>query len=229
MSVRILAIDTALSACSVCVYDEGAAEPLVSEVVSMERGHAERLVPLLQKLLKAIDGGLSSVNKVAVSVGPGSFTGLRVGLSAARAIGVATGLPVVGVSTLSAYAAPHIIGGTTLSIASLIDARHGNAYCQFVSASGHPLIEPDRMALEDIARALGSGGVKVIGPGAALLTPYADLLGPQVFIEPSPDAPDIVWVARLGLAADVALSPPEPLYLRGADAKPQDHARIARL
>lgn len=226
--MRILAIDTALSACSVCIYDAGASFPLISESLSMERGHAEALVPLLQKVLKGIDGGLSSVGKVAVSVGPGSFTGLRVGLSAARAIGVATGLPVVGVTTLSAYAAPHILGGTTLSIASLIDARHGNAYCQFVSASGHPLIEPARMALEDIARALGNGGVKVIGPGAGLLQPYADILGPQVFIEPSPSAPDCVWIARLGLAADPAHAPPEPLYLRGADAKPQDHARIAR-
>ena len=155
--MRILAIDTALSACAVCIYDAGAEYPLISESLTMERGHAEALVPLLQRVLKGIDGGLSSVNKVAVSVGPGSFTGLRVGLSAARAIGVASGLPVVGVTTLSAYAAPHIIGGTTLSIASLIDARHGNAYCQFVSASGHPLIEPARMGLEDIARALGNG------------------------------------------------------------------------
>ena len=226
--MRILAIDTALSACAVCIYDAGAEYPLISESLTMERGHAEALVPLLQRVLKGIDGGLSSVNKVAVSVGPGSFTGLRVGLSAARAIGVASGLPVVGVTTLSAYAAPHIIGGTTLSIASLIDARHGNAYCQFVSASGHPLIEPARMGLEDIARALGNGGVKVIGPGADLLLPFVDILGPQGFIEPSPPAPDIVWIARLGLAADPAHSPPEPLYLRGADAKPQDHARIAR-
>ncbi len=226
--MRILAIDTALSACAVCIYDAGAEYPLISESLTMERGHAEALVPLLQRVLKGIDGGLSSVNKVAVSVGPGSFTGLRVGLSAARAIGVASGLPVVGVTTLSAYAAPHIIGGTTLSIASLIDARHGNAYCQFVSASGHPLIEPARMGLEDIARALGNGGVKVIGPGADLLLPFVDILGPQVFIEPSPPAPDIVWIARLGLAADPAHSPPEPLYLRGADAKPQDRARIAR-
>ncbi len=226
--MRILAIDTALSACAVCVYDAGAEFPLISESLTMERGHAEALVPLLQRVLKGIDGGLSSINKVAVSVGPGSFTGLRVGLSAARAIGVASGLPVVGVTTLSAYAAPHIIGGTTLSIASLIDARHGNAYCQFVSASGHPLIEPARMGLEDIARALGNGGVKVIGPAADLLLPFVDILGPQVFIEPSPPAPDIVWIARLGLAADPVHSPPEPLYLRGADAKPQDHARIAR-
>ena len=226
--MRILAIDTALSACAVCIYDAGAEFPQISESLTMERGHAEALVPLLQRVLKGIDGGLSSVDKVAVSVGPGSFTGLRVGLSAARAIGVASGLPVVGVTTLSAYAAPHIIGGTTLSIASLIDARHGNAYCQFVSASGHPLIEPARMGLEEIARALGNGGVKVIGPGADLLLPFVDILGPQVFIEPSPPAPDCVWIARLGLAADPAHSPPEPLYLRGADAKPQDHARIAR-
>ena len=131
--MRILAIDTALAACSICVMEDGAAEPLLSETQIMERGHAEALVPLLQKCLNALDGGLTSIDKIAVCVGPGSFTGLRVGLSAARALGLAAGVPVVGVTSLSAYAAPHIMAGTTLSIATLIDARHGNAYCQCVT------------------------------------------------------------------------------------------------
>ena len=228
--MRILAIDTALAACSICVMEGGAAEPLLSETLVMERGHAEALVPLLQKCLNALDGGLKSIGKIAVCVGPGSFTGLRVGLSAARALGLATGVPVVGVTSLSAYAAPHIMAGTTLSIATLIDARHGNAYCQCVTGGGRMLITPARMAVEDIMNILNrSGGVKAVGPGADLLRADMGLLGLQVFIEPSEPAPDIAWIARLGLAADPAYAPPDPLYLRGADAKPQSSARIAHL
>jgi tRNA threonylcarbamoyladenosine biosynthesis protein TsaB len=228
--VRILAIDTALAACSICVMEEGAAEPLLTETHGMERGHAEALVPLLQKCLSALDGGLKSIGKIAVCVGPGSFTGLRVGLSAARALGLAAGVPVVGVTSLSAYAAPHIMAGTTLSIATLIDARHGNAYCQCVTGGGRMLISPARMALTEIKEILNrSGGVKAVGPGADLLKDDTGLLGLQVFIEASPSAPDIAWIARLGLAADPHYAPPDPLYLRGADATPQGHARIAHI
>jgi tRNA threonylcarbamoyladenosine biosynthesis protein TsaB len=228
--VRILAIDTALAACSICVMEEGAAAPLMRESLVMERGHAEALVPLLQKTLHALDGGLKSINKIAVCVGPGSFTGLRVGLSAARALGLAAGVPVVGVTSLSAYAAPHIIAGTTLSIATLIDARHGNAYCQCVTGGGRMLIAPARMAVPEIIEILNrSGGVKVVGPGADLLRADLGALGLQIFIEASDPAPDIAWIARLGLAANPETAPPDPLYLRGADATPQGHTRIAHL
>lgn len=228
--MRILAIDTALAACSVCVMEEGAATPLLTETQVMERGHAEALVPILQKCLHALDGGLASIGKIAVCVGPGSFTGLRVGLSAARALGLAAGVPVVGVTSLSAYAAPHIMAGTTLSIASLIDARHGNVYCQCVTGGGRMLITPARMALSDLVETLNrSGGVKVVGPAADLLRADTGVLGLQVFVEPSSPAPDIAWIARLGLAADPSYAPPDPLYLRGADAKPQAHARIAHV
>ena len=228
--MRILAIDTALAACSVCVMEEGAQAPLLRNSQMMERGHAEALVPLLQKTIQALDGGLKSISKIAVCVGPGSFTGLRVGLSAARALGLAAGVPVVGVTSLSAYAAPHIMAGTTLSIATLIDARHGNAYCQCVTGGGRMLIAPARMSVTEIMEILNrSGGVKVVGPGADLLRVDFSALGLQVFIEASDPAPDIAWIARLGLAADPSYAPPDPLYLRAADATPQTHARIAHI
>ena len=92
------------------------------------------------------------------------------------------------------------------------------------------LITPARMAVAEIAEILNrSGGVKVVGPGADLLRSDTGVLGLQVFIEASPAAPDISWIARLGLAADPTYAPPDPLYLRGADAKPQTHARIAHV
>jgi len=199
--VRILAIDTALAACSICVMEDGAAEPLLSETQIMERGHAEALVPLLQKCLNALDGGLTSIDKIAVCVGPGSFTGLRVGLSAARALGLAAGVPVVGVTSLSAYAAPHIMAGTTLSIATMIDARHGNAYCQCVTGGGRMLIAPARMAVSEIMEILNrSGGVKAVGPGAGLLKDDTGILGLQVLSRPRHLPPilhgSLVWDLR---------------------------------
>ena len=92
------------------------------------------------------------------------------------------------------------------------------------------LIAPARMAVAEITEILNrSGGVKVVGPGADLLRMEAGVLGLQVFLEPSPAAPDIAWIARLGLAADPTYAPPHPLYLRGADAAPQGHKRIAHV
>jgi hypothetical protein len=89
------------------------------------------------------------------------------------------------------------------------------------------LIAPARMAVSEIMEILNrSGGIKAVGPGAGLLKDDTGILGLQVFIEASAPAPDIAWVARLGLAADPSYAPPDPLYLRGADAKPQGHARI---
>jgi len=94
---KILAIDTALNAASACVYEEGAAAPESSETILMQRGHAEALLPLVDRVMAQAQGGFAALGRIAVTVGPGSFTGLRVGIAAARAIGIACNVPVVGV------------------------------------------------------------------------------------------------------------------------------------
>jgi tRNA threonylcarbamoyladenosine biosynthesis protein TsaB len=108
--MRVLAIDTALAACSAAVLDtaQGALNGgiLASDSLPMVRGHAEALMPLVARVVKASGLAFADFDRVVVTTGPGSFTGLRVGISAARGLGVATGIPVVGVSTLSAYSAP---------------------------------------------------------------------------------------------------------------------------
>ncbi|MGB7045218.1 MAG: tRNA (adenosine(37)-N6)-threonylcarbamoyltransferase complex dimerization subunit type 1 TsaB, partial [Methylocella sp.] len=103
--MKILAIDTALPAISACVLDDGADSPEAIETIAMERGHAEALLPLIDRVMARVAGGFASLDRVAVTVGPGSFTGLRVGIAAARAIGIACKIPVTGVSTLAALAA----------------------------------------------------------------------------------------------------------------------------
>src|SRR3954469_18049169 len=102
----ILAIDTALDACTVGVLNASTTKLIACESLPMKRGHAEALMPLLARVMAQSGIGFPDLDRVAVTTGPGSFTGLRVGLSAARGIGLAAAKPVVGVTTLAAYAAP---------------------------------------------------------------------------------------------------------------------------
>ena len=101
--LRVLAIDTAQSACAACVIQAGEAEPLARESLPMERGHAEALLPSSTGSSPRSTAGFESLDRVAVTIGPGSYTGLRIGIAAARAIGLAAGVPVVGVATLAAF------------------------------------------------------------------------------------------------------------------------------
>jgi tRNA threonylcarbamoyladenosine biosynthesis protein TsaB len=226
--VRILAIDTALEACSACVLDSGSDLPLSIESEPMQRGHAEALMPMLERVMDAVEGGFASIDRVAVTVGPGSFTGLRVGISAARAIALATGVPAVGVTTLSAYAAPLIgaAGGALVGVA--IDARHGQIYCQVVARGGRSIIAPQIMGLRDAVRQIGNGPVLLIGSGANALCAEARAAGLDAAVVDTATAPEVLWVARLGLAAVPERALAKPFYLRSPDAKPQDHVRIPR-
>src|SRR5271170_3624703 len=132
----ILAIDTALDACAAGVLDTEAAELIAQESLAMKRGHAEALMPLLARVIKASGIGFDALDRIAVTTGPGSFTGLRVGLAAARGIALAANKPVVGLTTLSAYAAPVVSRNGEHPVVSAIDARHDQVYFQVVSGNG---------------------------------------------------------------------------------------------
>jgi len=226
--LRVLAIDTALGACAACILDAGAAEPLARESLHMQRGHAEALMPLLDRLVQSVPGGFENIDRVAVTIGPGSFTGLRVGISAARAIGLAAEIPVVGVTTLSALLAPLVAAGDRRLIAAAIDARHGAVYFQAVAPGGRSIVAPSHIGLREAVRYLGSGPVALTGSAAALLSAEAMQAGVSVSTAHALDEPDIRFVARLGMAADPGQALPKPFYLRAPDARPQDAARIAR-
>jgi tRNA threonylcarbamoyl adenosine modification protein YeaZ len=226
--LRVLAIDTALGACSACVIETGEPDPLAGESIAMERGHAEALLPLMDRVLSRVDGGFGSLGRVAVTVGPGSYTGLRVGISAARAVGLATGVPVVGVTTLSALLAS-LMGGEGAQVrAAAIDARHGQVYFQAIAAGGRTLVPPSLLSVRDAVRMLGSTPPMIAGSGAAALAAEARLQGIDPVLVETAAAPEIVLVARLGAIADPAHALPKPLYLRGPDAKPQGQAGLPR-
>src|ERR1700687_5333867 len=109
--MRVLAIDTALEACSAAVLDTERASLAARESRPMVRGHAEALLPLIARVLERAGLDVAEIDRIAVTTGPGSFTGLRVGIAAARGIALATGQPAVGVSTLAAFAGPYLAAG----------------------------------------------------------------------------------------------------------------------
>jgi tRNA threonylcarbamoyl adenosine modification protein YeaZ len=224
--LRALAIDTALSACSAGVVAHDAEAPLAAESLVMERGHAEALLPLVERVMAQVDGRFAALDRVAVTVGPGSYTGLRVGIAAARAIGLAAGIPVVGVSTLSALIAPLMSLDTRRLLAAAVDARHGQVYFHLVAPGGRTIIAPALLGIRDAVRLIGSGPVALNGSGAPAVAVEALTAGIDAVVPSGSGLPDILWVGRLGLAADPAQALPKPLYLRGPDAKPQDQARL---
>jgi tRNA threonylcarbamoyladenosine biosynthesis protein TsaB len=225
--MRILAIDTALGACAAAVLDTERAAA-VHETLAMQRGHAEALMPLIARLMQRAAIGFADLDRIAVTTGPGSFTGLRVGIAAARGLGLAAGKPVVGLTTLAAYAAPFIAADDTLPVVAAIDARHGHVYLQVFGPGGRTLVTPRLAPLREALRAAATGSPRLTGNAAELLAAnWPAGARPPSAVE-SRAAPDIAWVARLGAAADETTTPVKPLYLRAPDAQPQDASQLAR-
>ncbi|WP_158815250.1 tRNA (adenosine(37)-N6)-threonylcarbamoyltransferase complex dimerization subunit type 1 TsaB [Methylocapsa sp. S129] len=226
--MRILAIDTSCGAVSACVLDSGADEAIARRSEPMERGHAEALAPMLEQLMFGVEGGFASLDRIAATVGPGSFTGIRVGLATARAMGLALNVPVIGVSTLVAFAGPLLFEPSPGIIASAIDARHGRVYLQLFESVGRPLIPARIEGLREAVRAIGAGPVRMTGSGARILALEAARVGLGADLTGSVDFPDILAVARIGLALDPRDCPPRPLYLKSPDARPATGEGVAR-
>jgi tRNA threonylcarbamoyladenosine biosynthesis protein TsaB len=205
-----LVIDTCLAACQVGLFDGDRLMFALSE--PMERGHQERLAPMAAEVMAGARFSFAQVRKIAVTIGPGSFTGLRVGLAFAKGLHLATGAALVGVGTLAALAASRSSDGLT---AGAIDARRGMVYLQGFENSD-PLGEPDILPAAEAATRLelmSPGLWRVIGPGAGLL---ADADNTDVI---DLAAPDLLALGGLAAAARPA-GAVTPLYLRAPDARP---------
>ena len=215
--MKLMIIDTALGLCTAGVFEvagSGVRERgLRSE--PMTKGHSERIAGFARDAAQQAGLAFGQLDRIGVTVGPGSFTGLRVGLAFAQGLGAALGRPVVGVSALDGLAAS---APAAHAVAALIDARRGQVYAQ---AEG----EPEALTLDAAGariEALGPG-VVLVGSGAALFADVAPGLQRMGLDGPSPEA-----LARLAAEADPALAAARPLYLRAPDAKPQDGKSIAR-
>jgi tRNA threonylcarbamoyladenosine biosynthesis protein TsaB len=216
----LLAIDTALDACAAAVLDTGTSKLIAVESQAMKRGHAEALMPLIGRVMQQASLPFAALDRIAVTTGPGSFTGLRVGLSAARGLALAAGKPAVGLTTLSAYAAPIVSDSGEDPVISAIDARHDQVYFQVVSGNGSSLVRPRVGKIEEALAASRFGAPHLVGNAARILADRwpKDAAAP-VKVDAQP-APDIAWVAWLGAAVSPDTAPARPFYLRAVDAKP---------
>lgn len=216
----VLAIDTALDACAAGILDTDDGRLIAQETLPMKRGHAEALMPLIARVIESAGIGFTALDRIAATAGPGSFTGLRVGLSAARGIALAADKPVVGVTTLAAFAAPVIGEDRKPPVISAIDARHDQVYFQAMSGDGAPLIQPRVAPVAEALAASRFGAPHLVGNAARLLADrWPAHAAPPVAVDQQA-APDIAWVAWLGAAVSPDAAPPRPYYLRAPDARP---------
>jgi tRNA threonylcarbamoyladenosine biosynthesis protein TsaB len=225
--MRVLAIDTALAACSAAVLDTEFGGVVASESLPMIRGHAEALMPMLQRVMDKAGLTFSDIHRVAVTTGPGSFTGLRVGIAAARGIALAADKPAVGLSTLSVYAAPHIAADDRFQVVAAIDARHAHVYLQVFSPGGRTLTTPRLAPLRDAVQAAAAAASCIVGSAAQAVAAALSETDASAAVD-ARAAPDIAWVARVGAVVPEDQSPLKPQYLRAPDAQPQHAAQLPR-
>lgn len=235
--MKILAFDTAFDACSACVADAhgGDVVALASALEHFETGHAERLVPMIDEVMAAAGVAFSDVDRIAVTVGPGTFTGTRIGIAAARGLALATGIALVGASSLAVMAevaagvreAEAEDRGADLAIA--VDARRGEVYAQLFDAAGREEKSPPLLlTIEDAARLGGTTPLLIAGSGAEAVAAATKVSGRQARACLPGLLPEATALARIAAALAPVSGPLQPLYLRPPDAKPQDGKSIAR-
>ena len=207
--MNILAVDTALGACSVALL---AGDKIAAHAFEeMARGHAERLAPMVEETMAKAGVAFSALDRLAVTTGPGTFTGQRVGLAFMRGLRIALKKPLTGVTTLEVMAA----AAMHTRVAAIHDAKRDEAYLLLWDRGAialQPEVLPFAEAMEKI-RAFGPCALTGTGAPAAL-----DRLGGD-FILTDIRQPDALWVARLALGRAATDAPPAPLYLRAPDAK----------
>lgn len=197
----LLAIDTAAPRLGLALLRaDGGVDTLVEP---MAQGQAERLFPAIAELLARNRIAYSDLTRVAVTTGPGSFTGLRIGLSAARGLGLALNIPVVGLGSLQAISLGY---PNRLPLTVLLDAKRGQAYRQHFFAPGRPADDPMLVEMEEALRRLPEGAAPITS-----------------------EAVDMAAFARFAVALDPSVYAPEAHYVRDADAKPQGKFRVAKV
>ncbi len=218
----VLAIDTAGVDCSAALFDSATGQVLsaVSEMIG--KGHAERLMAVIDEALSQAGRQLSEVGRIAVVTGPGSFTGIRVGVAAARGLSLALGAECVGVTTLESIAAKHIESEPSRPVVVAMDAKRGELYVQPFAADGSSLGDPAAVSPSEAAGLVASLSAVVLGSGRHIVLN-------ETLDSAAVDRFDISTVARLGAAKSSAATKPKPLYLRGPDAKPQIGYALARV
>ena len=215
-----LSFDTSAEYCAAALVQDGTT--IAAQSLAMSRGHAEALVPLVRELCASTGTDLSGIDLVAVTVGPGSFTGVRTGIAAARGFALATGAPAVGVSSLQAVAYAARQAGSP-SVLVVLDTRRADFFAQLFDSNAQPCGDPavvDAGAIQDLIR---MNDPVVVGNAVAR---FRSDVGPDMdagIFASGPGVPDPADVAllaeRILYANRVASDTLSPLYLRAPEAK----------
>ncbi|MBS0252429.1 MAG: tRNA (adenosine(37)-N6)-threonylcarbamoyltransferase complex dimerization subunit type 1 TsaB [Proteobacteria bacterium] len=221
--MNILSLDTCFDACSVAA---GRGLRSLSPGISfafegMQRGHSERLMPMIEMVMAEAGLKFKALDRIAVTFGPGTFTGTRICVSAARALALATGAQFVGISSLKLMAmSPRIPAAPTRRVAIATDARRNEVYIEvFDRHSLESVAAPQCLAIHDAIKALGAAPIVIAGSGADALAEAANREGIEataILPDLLPDALDVLFTACETPVRDSL----RPLYLRPPDAKP---------
>jgi tRNA threonylcarbamoyladenosine biosynthesis protein TsaB len=222
--MKLLALDTAMAACSAAVIDTAHPLPLAKAWVPMERGHAEALAPMVKEVMEQADLPFASLERIVVTIGPGTFTGLRIGLAMSRGLGLALGIPVLGIDTLSAIAANHPREDQPLLVAA--DARNGEVYGALFEG-GKLAMPPVLLATQSLLERLPQVPLRIAGSAAENVMVQSGRSNLERL--PGCDLPDAANFGPLGALLPTPQSMPQPLYLRAPDAKPQAPGNSIRI
>ncbi|MCC0025658.1 MAG: tRNA (adenosine(37)-N6)-threonylcarbamoyltransferase complex dimerization subunit type 1 TsaB [Zhengella sp.] len=223
--MTLLAIDTAANLCAACLSDAETGAILGAEVLDIGKGHAEQLMDVIAQAMAEAGAQWPDLTRLAVTVGPGSFTGIRVGVAAARGLALALDLPLTGITTLEALAAETRAAQPDRPVLAALDARRGEIYAQVFGTSGEAEGPPVAMKVADAAARVRSG-MALCGSAAAMVAEMSGEAG--LAFGPRAAAPDIAVVAALAAARPPTQEKPKPLYLRAADARPQEGFALPR-
>ncbi|MCB1548061.1 MAG: tRNA (adenosine(37)-N6)-threonylcarbamoyltransferase complex dimerization subunit type 1 TsaB [Hyphomicrobiaceae bacterium] len=225
--MTLLAFDTCFGACSVAVLAKGR---LTARFEEMRTGHAERLMPMIAETMAAAGLAFAELERIAVTVGPGSFTGVRVGIAAARGLRLALAKPVATATSLelatatarTCLAASGSSAQDARRLAVAIEARRGQVYVE-APLTGRDDARPATrlLAVDEAAAMLGRGPIVVVGSAAAALAAAIQAQGGTAEAALPDLQPDARHLPELVASRPDEPGPPHPLYLREADAKPQ--------
>ena len=207
----LLAIDTSGPFCSAALLD---GDTLIERSENIGRGHAERLMGMLEELLGEAKADWKHIARVACSTGPGSFTGLRVGLATARGLALALDCPCTGVTVFEAFA-EEFGQGEPLCVA--MDAKRDQIWMQNFARDGVAISEPMAVVADEGLENVPQNTMRFAGSAAGML---ADRVDEANMLSEAP-SPPIAAIARIAVARPANQSRPKPLYMRAPDAKPQ--------
>lgn len=223
---KLLAIDTATGACSVAVSD---GEEIVARLYQeMRRGQSEHLIGMIEAAMAESGVGFPELDSIVVTRGPGAFTGLRIGLATARAIGLACGKPVFGLTTTEVIAAGVQRGEDNPSfVLAAVDGRRAEPYVQMFAPDGTACSDIIAATPDSIAEVLAEAPFILAGDGCDKAEPMLPRL-PLRRIDVMPDAAEMALLAHRQRTSGIDLSPADPLYIRPPDAVTQADAEAAR-